>query len=281
MPPRPSATVTATVTDSDTETGTETDTDGTPHAGLRCGPPSSSSALGRCGDLERGRCVGRYPERRPSGLLTPAGSAAPRTAELQLGIGSLWVSGAWSVRRTVPGTPAFWASAASRRRCPASPEQRGHVGDEGEVTTLLGRAAAYLRASSTHPGCAPRGLPSTRIVRIALRTGRSMEGTMACMARPGLRAGALGLGRWSRPGLQGRDSEPGGDLVGKAHPAALQFSAGSETATADGGRDARHHDHRIHGWRSFQVMARISSKRCKVVIAFPRGTAPERQRTRR
>jgi len=65
---------------------------------------------------------------------------------------------------------------------PASPDQRGHVRNEEAVTTLLGRATAYLRASATHPGCAPRGLPSTRIVRSALRAGRSMEGTMACMA---------------------------------------------------------------------------------------------------
>jgi len=50
------------------------------------------------------------------------------------------------------------------------------------MTALLGRAAACLGASSTHPGCAPRGLPSTRIVSSALRAGRSMEGTMACMA---------------------------------------------------------------------------------------------------
>ena len=41
---------------------------------------------------------------------------------------------------------------------------------------------------------------------------------MACMARPGLRAGALGLGRCSRPGFQGCCSEPGGNLVGQGLP---------------------------------------------------------------
>jgi len=85
----------------------------------------------------------------------------------------------------------------------------------GSNTALLGRATAYLRASTTHPGCAPRGLPSTRIVRIALRAGRSMEGTMACMARPAQRAGALGLGTWSMLGRQDSGSEPEGDLVGR------------------------------------------------------------------
>jgi hypothetical protein len=118
------------------------------------------------------------------------------------------------VLREVPGTPAFWSSAAYRRCRPASPDQRGHLRIEEAVTTLLGRATAYLRASTTHPGCAPRGLPSTRIVRSALRAGRSMKGTMACMARPARGDGALGLGRWSWPGLQDRGSEPGGDLVG-------------------------------------------------------------------
>jgi len=73
-------------------------------------------------------------------------------------------------------------------------------------------------ASTTNPGCAPRGLPSTRIVRSALRAGRSMKGTMACMARPGLRAGALGLGRRLMPGFPDRGSELGGDLVGRAPP---------------------------------------------------------------
>jgi len=70
-----SATDTATASDSATGHGychghrsSVTGTDGTRYAGLRCGPPSSSSALSRCGDLVRGRVPGGYPVRRPSGL---------------------------------------------------------------------------------------------------------------------------------------------------------------------------------------------------------------------
>jgi len=258
---------------------------GTRSAGLRCGPPSSSSALSRGGDLVRGRVPGgtrsagllgrrhltvtttqRRPIRavsgsgresndrpaRASGGLPPCFSDAPwvrspwiakhahcahRASGQEVDEGHNGVHGTsrprrwgarvgevvegywtpiaaadrcrcrcpcpcdvnrraparhWVVVGTccdgvlwgLPSAPAFWPSAASRRRCPASPDQRGHLRIEEAVTTLLGRATAYLRASTTHPECAPRGLPSTRIVRSAVRAGRSMEGTMACMARP-------------------------------------------------------------------------------------------------
>jgi len=110
---------------------------------LRCGPPSSSSAVSRCGDLGDGRVPGGT---RYAGLL---------------GCGRL--DGGCN---------------------PASPEQRGHMRNENEVTTLLGRATACLQASATHPGSAPRGLPGSGVVRTALRTGRPVESTTPCPARP-------------------------------------------------------------------------------------------------
>jgi len=53
----------------------------------------------------------------------------------------------------------------------ASPDQRGHLRNEDEVTALIERATACFGAGTTYPVCAPRGLPSTHCAR-ALSTDR-------------------------------------------------------------------------------------------------------------
>jgi len=99
------ATATATVTDSDSDTET-----------------GSVTGLG----------YGRYPQHRPSGSTPPAGSATPRTAELQLGIESWWGTGGWlgsggfPVRRPSGSTPPHGVDD------PASPDQGGQRWRPGE-----------------------------------------------------------------------------------------------------------------------------------------------------
>ena len=52
----------------------------------------------------------------------------------------------------------------------------------------------------------------------------------------------------------------------------------SAPATADGGRDARLHNHRIHRWRSLEVRARTSSKSWRAVWVRLGSVAPAPRR---
>jgi len=166
---------------------------------------------------------------RPSGLPPPARSAAPRTAELQLGMGSLWGLGAWSCSGGYPGNRPSGLPPLARRQQPSVARSAWSCGKQG-----CGDHAA--RASGGLPPCF-NDAPWERspwIAKHALCKGALDRKDVVAQCRAWhVPPSALGRSGWgcgrcrdSRVAVRIREAI----WWGKPHPTALQSPARSAPA---------------------------------------------------